>query len=99
MGRFRAPSLRNIELTAPYMHDGSIASLDEVIDHYAAGGRHVISGPWRGEGSRSPYKSEFVPGFEISQQERRDLLAFLSALTDTTVLEDPRFADPYRDPR
>jgi len=41
MGRFRAPTLKNIAVTSPYMHDGSIATLDEVIDHYAAGGRTV----------------------------------------------------------
>ena len=41
VGKFKAPTLRNIALTAPYMHDGSIATLDEVIDHYAAGGRLV----------------------------------------------------------
>lgn len=45
MGRFRAPTLRNVEVTAPYMHDGSIATLDEVIDHYAAGGRTIAAGP------------------------------------------------------
>src|SRR5690606_29447263 len=53
MGRFRAPSLRNIAVTAPYMHDGSIATLDEVLDHYAAGGRKLSSGPYAGDGSKN----------------------------------------------
>ena len=48
MGRFRAPTLRNIELTAPYMHDGSIATLEDVIEHYARGGRLVPDGPLAG---------------------------------------------------
>jgi cytochrome c peroxidase len=95
MGRFRAPSLRNIAVTAPYMHDGSIATLDDVIRHYEAGGRTIGSGPWVGDGSRSPYKSTFIKGFLLTDEERVELLAFLEALTDTTVLQDPRFADPF----
>jgi cytochrome c peroxidase len=84
MGRFRTPSLRNVELTAPYMHDGSIATLEEAIAHYAAGGRR-----------RSPLTSEFLPGFTLSAQETQDLIAFLRALTDRRFIEDPRFADPW----
>ncbi|UJR83473.1 methanobactin export MATE transporter MbnM [Sandaracinus amylolyticus] len=95
MGRFRAPSLRNIELTAPYMHDGSIATLDEVLDHYAAGGRTIESGPNAGVGAESPLKSIFLHGFELTPQEREDLLAFLRSLTDQELLTDPRFADPF----
>ncbi len=96
MGRFRAPSLRNVALTAPYMHDGSIASLDEVIDHYAAGGRTISSGPHAGIGRENPLKSSFVPGFTLSAEERADLLAFLQALTDEQLLHDPRLSDPWR---
>ena len=48
MGRFRAPTLRNITVTAPYMHDGSAATLDDVLDHYAAAGRTIDSGPHAG---------------------------------------------------
>ena len=96
MGRFRAPTLRNIAVTAPYMHDGSIATLDEVIDHYAAGGRTVAEGPLAGQGHLSPHRSEFIVGFELTPGERADLLAFLESLTDSTFLTDPRFADPWR---
>lgn len=95
MGRFRAPSLRNVALTAPYMHDGSIATLDAVIDHYAAGGRTIASGPHAGVGKNDPLKSSFVPGFALTVEERADLLAFLNALTDTGFLTDPRFANPW----
>lgn len=84
MGRFRAPSLRNVARTAPYMHDGSVATLDEVLDHYAAGGR-----------AQSPLRSEFVKGFELSAEDRADLLAFLDSLTDEGFLSDPAISDPY----
>ncbi len=95
MGRFKAPTLRNIAVTAPYMHDGSIATLDAVIRHYEAGGRAITRGARAGDGSRSPYKSTFVKGFSLSDQERADLLEFLASLTDETVLREPRFADPF----
>jgi len=95
MGRFKAPSLRNIAVTAPYMHDGSVPTLDAAIDHYAAGGRSIDSGPNSGVGSESPLKDAFVTGFIVSQQERGDLLAFLESLTDELFLTDQRFADPF----
>ncbi len=57
MGRMRIPTLRNLTLTAPYMHDGSIATLGEVIDHYAEGGRTIKDGPFAGVGKDSPFKS------------------------------------------
>ncbi|MDJ0700470.1 MAG: di-heme enzyme [Woeseiaceae bacterium] len=94
MGRFRAPTLRNIAVTAPYMHDGSAATLDDVIDHYQRGGRLLEDGPYPGDGRVSPFKSDFVRGFELSKAERDDLLAFLDALTDDNVLTNPRWADP-----
>lgn len=95
MGLFKAPSLRNIALTAPYMHDGSLATLSEVIDHYAAGGRTITDGPYAGVGSANPYKSDLLPGFPISEQERADLIAFLESLTDEAFITDPRFQDPW----
>jgi cytochrome c peroxidase len=98
MGRFKAPTLRNIARTAPYMHDGSIATLSEVIDHYAAGGRLIEAGPHAGDGRASPAKSELVSGFVLSAAEKADVLAFLESLTDEDFLTDPRYADP-RDPR
>lgn len=97
MGRFRAPTLRNVAVTAPYMHDGSIATLDEVLDHYAAGGRTIASGPYAGVGSDSPYKSELIAGFILTADERADVIAFLESLTDDVLLTDPRFADPWKE--
>jgi len=95
MGKFKAPSLRNIAVTAPYMHDGSVRTLDEVLDHYAAGGRTIRTGPQAGVGHRNPYKSDFVKGFTLTRQERADLLAFLRSLTDSSFLTDPRFSTPF----
>ncbi len=95
MGRFKAPTLRNIAVTAPYMHDGSAATLDDVIAHYQRGGRRVDDGPNAGDGRLSPFKSEFVTGFELSEDERADLIAFLESLTDESVLSNPDLADPF----
>jgi cytochrome c peroxidase len=94
MGRFKAPTLRNIAVTAPYMHDGSIATLSGVIEHYERGGRVMEEGPYAGDGSRSPYRSEFVQGFDLTPGERANLLAFLDALTDESVLQDPSLSNP-----
>lgn len=95
MGKFKVPTLRNIALTAPYMHDGSIESLSEVIDHYAAGGRTIATGPQRGVGRDNPLKDPLIHGFEIDAQERADLIAFLGSLTDRTFIENSAFADPW----
>lgn len=95
MGRFRAPTLRNIAITAPYMHDGSIATLEEVLEHYEAGGRTITEGPYAGIGSESPLKSIFLHGFTLTEQERADVLEFLRSLTDEELLTDPRFSNPF----
>lgn len=97
MGRFKAPSLRNIALTAPYMHDGSIATLAAAIDHYASGGRTLETGPYAGVGSQNPLKSAFVQGFELNPQEKQDLIAFLNALTDKSFINDPQYSNPFTD--
>ena len=95
MGKFKAPTLRNIAVTAPFFHDGSAETLDDVIDHYERGGRAITSGEYIGDGARNPYKSELITGFLLSDQEREDLKAFLNALTDEQFLTDPRYADPF----
>jgi cytochrome c peroxidase len=80
MGKFRAPTLRNIALTAPYMHDGSIATLGDAVDHYAAGGRARYAHP------DSNRIDPLMKGFELSPQERSQLIAFLHALTDESFV-------------
>ena len=95
VGKFKAPTLRNIAITAPYMHDGSIATLDGVLDHYAAGGRTIPDGPYKGVGHDNPNRSPTVRGFALTAEQRADLIAFLESLTDQAVLHDPRFASPW----
>jgi len=93
-GKFRVPTLRNIALTAPYMHDGSLATLAEVVDHYAAGGRVIDAGPLAGDGRQNPNKSTLVRPFEVTPEERAELVAFLESLTDEGFVTDERFAPP-----
>lgn len=93
-GRFRAPTLRNIAVTAPYMHDGSITELAEVLDFYAAGGRNIESGKYIGDGRENALKSIFIKGFEMTAEDKEDLLAFLHSLTDETFLVDPKHSQP-----
>lgn len=90
-GRFRTPSLRNVAVTAPYMHDGSIATLNDVLrTHYARAGRVVHAGR-----AANPLRSEFIAGFEISETEIADLVAFLESLTDERFLRNPAHRNPW----
>lgn len=95
MGRFRVPSLRNVALTAPYMHDGSVATLEDVIAIYEAGGRNIEDGPNAGDGRLNPFRSADLPAFELTDGERADLLAFLHSLSDDAFISDERYADPW----
>jgi cytochrome c peroxidase len=85
MGKFRVPGLRNVALTAPYMHDGSIATLGEVIDHYAQGGRQFPGGP----SARNHLIDRRIRAFQISAAEKDELIAFLESLTDPQFVEMP----------
>jgi cytochrome c peroxidase len=79
-GKFKVPSLRNVAVTAPYMHDGSIATLDQVIEHYDRGGLG------------HPNTDPTIQPLGLSGAEKASLVAFLEALTDERFLDDPRFA-------
>lgn len=70
VGKFKVPSLRNIELTAPYMHDGSLATLEDVIEHYNSGGQP------------HPNKSGLIQPLNLTAQEKQDIVNFLKTLTD-----------------
>lgn len=83
-GRFRVATLRNIALTAPYMHDGRFPDLESVIDHYS---EHVVH-----SGTLSPFLQQPLL---LTSQEKKDLLAFLHMLTDSTFIADPRFSNPF----
>jgi cytochrome c peroxidase len=82
MGRFRAPTLRNIAVTAPYMHDGSVATLEAAIAHYATGGL------------ASPFRSPRLRSFTLSAAEMSELVAFLNSLTDREFLTNPQLGQP-----
>jgi cytochrome c peroxidase len=82
-GRFKAPTLRNIAVTAPYMHDGRLRALEDVLAHYASGGNHT------------PTQHELIRGFELTPQDRVDLVNFLLALTDEELLHDPHYSNPW----
>jgi cytochrome c peroxidase len=85
-GKFKAPTLRNIALTAPYMHDGSVPTLESVLDHYSKGGLH---------GHDHPNKDPLIAGFTLTAQNRADLIAFLKSLTDEELVRDPRLSNPW----
>lgn len=76
---FKIPSLRNVALTTPYMHDGSLPTLDAVIDHYQTGGKPHQN------------KSPLLKPFILTAQERTDLLSFLHSLTDQKFISNPEF--------
>ncbi|MCB0395154.1 MAG: cytochrome-c peroxidase [Flavobacteriales bacterium] len=76
VGRFRVPTLRNVALTPPYMHDGSLATLEDVVEHYVSGGQ-----PHRN-------KSSLIQGFSLTTQQKKDLVNFLEALTDTRFINN-----------
>jgi len=79
---FKVPTLRNVELTAPYMHNGVFATLEEVVDFYANGGGHQFPEPLRGIDDK-------IGKFTLTPEEKADLVAFLKALTDTSNQPEP----------
>lgn len=95
MGAFKAPSLRNVAVTAPYMHDGSVPTLEAAVDHYADGGRVIADGPLAGDGRANPYKDPLIAQIALSSRDKADLVAFLKTLTDRRALTDKRFSDPF----
>lgn len=82
-GKFRVPTLRNIELTAPYMHDGRFNTLEEVLDHYSQGGHGVIN------------EDPNIRPFSLTEQDKEDLISFLKMLTDTSFLKKEAFQSPF----
>jgi cytochrome c peroxidase len=82
-GQFRAPTLRNIALTAPYMHDGRFKSLTEVIEHYNSGGHPADN------------KNPFIRNLKLTETQKMDLIAFLHTLTDSSFVKNPAFRNPF----
>ncbi len=90
MGLFRSGTLKNIAVTAPYMHDGRFATLEAVIDHYSSGVKpHPNLSPELKNEDGSPAK------LDLSSEDKAALTAFLNTLTDEELLADPRFSDPF----
>ena len=88
VGRFKASSLRNIELTAPYMHDGRFQTLDQVLEHY---NWSVKPHP-----NLDPRLKDFsANGMAMPEVQKVALAAFLRTLTDLQFIHDPRFSDPF----
>ena len=85
-GAFRAPTLRNIAHSAPYMHDGSLQKLSDVVAFYNAGGRHITQGQNQGDGRSNRFKSPFVKALDLTSQEQQDLVNFLDSLSDESFL-------------
>lgn len=82
IGKFRVPSLRNVELTYPYMHDGHLYSLEEVLEHYNSGGKkHVNQDPR-------------IEKIRLSQDDKTALISFLKTLTDYTIIDNSDFSQP-----
>ncbi|MCU0696329.1 MAG: di-heme enzyme [Myxococcaceae bacterium] len=95
VGKFRVPTMRNVAKTAPYMHDGSVETLAEVMAIYQRGGRLIESGPLAGDGKLNPLKDRGLGGMTLSKEQTADLLAYLESLTDEAFLNDPRFQNPF----
>lgn len=86
-GLFKTPSLRNVELSAPYMHDGRFATLREVVGHYNSGGHSSAT--------IDPMMKFPGVGLGLSEQDVDDLVLFLKTLTDTSFVHNPKFQDPH----
>lgn len=93
-GKFKSPSLRNIALTAPYMHDGRFKTLEEVLDHYNEHVRFDTPNldPLIMEASNNPNGTSLG----LTAEEKRKIVAFLHTLTDTTFIKDKRFSNPFK---
>ena len=86
-GLFRTPTLRNVALSAPYMHDGRFATLEEVLEHYNSGG--VASS------TIDPFMKYQDGGLALAPSQKADLIAFLHTLTDTSFVQNPDFQNPH----
>ena len=82
-GKFLTPTLRNIELTAPYMHDGQLLTLEAIIEHYNSGGKPFIN------------KDTLMRPLFLTDTEKQDLINFLKSLTDWELINNPKFKNPH----
>lgn len=89
IGKFKVPSLRNVELTSPYMHDGRFTTLEKVLDHYSTGVRN--------SSTLDPLlvKGDGTYGIPLTEDEKQKIILFLNTLTDHSFITDPRFTNPF----
>ncbi|RZS96805.1 cytochrome-c peroxidase [Cecembia calidifontis] len=92
LGRFRVPTLRNIAVTAPYMHDGRFQTLEEVLDHY---NEHIQPSETLSPFLRNVSNEMGGTSLQLSKMEKNAIIAFLHTLTDSTFLTNPKFSDPH----
>jgi cytochrome c peroxidase len=90
-GKFKIPSLRNVAFTAPYMHDGRFSSLEEVMEHYSTGIEDHPNLDFRLRGSNGNTKQ-----MNISEVDKKAIIAFLNTLSDFNVVTDPKFSSPFK---
>jgi len=91
LGTFKVPSLKNIQLTAPYMHDGRFGTLEEVIEHYNSGVKaHPNLNNSLKDLNGNPQQ------LNLTEQQKIDIVNFLKTLTDNTLTNDPKFSDPFK---
>ena len=90
-GMFKVPLLRNIELTAPYMHDGRFETMEEVVEHYNSGIKNHENLDFRLKGGNNEVKK-----LNLSVEDKAALIAFLKTLTDETIATTERFSDPFK---
>lgn len=83
--KFKVPSLRNVALTAPYMHDGRFTTLDAVVEHYRTG---IYQSP--------TLDTALTNGISMTDSDKADVISFLQTLTDTSFVHDSRFAQPQQ---
>ena len=89
---FKSPSLKNVAVGSPFMHDGRFATLEDVVEHYDSG---VQAGPALDRRLENAQGAPLVLGLSVA--EKAALVAFLRTLTDTELLEDERFSNPFLD--
>jgi cytochrome c peroxidase len=91
VGLFKIPSLRNVALTGPYMHDGRFETLMDVINHYNGNIQASVNLDWRlRDGHGQPRQ------MNLNESQKNDLIAFLGTLTDAEFMNDPKFSNPFK---
>ena len=96
MGKYLVPTLRNLAFTAPYLHDGTAAGLEDIINIYQNGGRNIVVPLNKGDGRKNPYKNPLINGFVVSAQEKKDLIGFLLSLSDSSVSTNKMYSNPFK---